>query len=99
MLLPRQSRDASRRHCAARWARYPLDANPDYTRIVNEGQYQRRALLDEAAGKARRSYKQQIDPAKVMPSVRDRAHAGADPPVDSRLMREIFGLILPLVGW
>lgn len=83
-------------------ARYPtLDDNPDYTRIINQAQFQRlRDALDEAAARG----------ARVVPLVdvdSEKAQAQRvipptlvlDAPEDCRLMREeIFGPILPLVG-
>ena len=103
VLVPRQSRDAFAQALRSEvGARYPqLDANPDYTRIVNEGQYRRlRALVDEAREKGATVLPlREIDPAKA-----DAEHLIAptlvlDPPADSRLMREeIFGPILPLVS-
>ncbi len=103
VLLPHDAReafvDALRAEVASR---YPsLEANPDYTRIVNEGQYRRlRGVLDDAAaGGATVIPLREVDPV--------RAEAGRlipptlvlDAPEGCRLMREeIFGPILPLVG-
>ncbi|WP_266157499.1 coniferyl aldehyde dehydrogenase [Dyella silvatica] len=84
--------------------RYPeLDGNPDYTRIVNEPQYQRlRGYLDDA--KTRN--------IEVIPlaELKDPARAQAerllpptlviDPSDDARLMQEeIFGPILPIKSY
>lgn len=103
VLLPRQSRDAFAQALRSEvGARYPqLDANPDYTRIVNEGQYRRlRALLDEAREKGATVLPlREIDPAKADAERLIAPTLVLDPPADSRLMREeIFGPILPLVG-
>jgi len=82
--------------------RYPqLDDNPDYTRVVNDGQYHRlRGYLDDARARG----------ATVLPLVDvDAAVAERqrllpptlvlDPPADARVMQdEIFGPILPVLG-
>ena len=103
VLLPRQSRDAFAQALRSEvGARYPqLDANPDYTRIVNEGQYRRlRALLDEAREKGATVLPlREIDPAKADAERLIAPTLVLDPPSDTRLMREeIFGPILPLVS-
>jgi coniferyl-aldehyde dehydrogenase len=103
VLVPRESRDAFAEALRIEIAsRYPqLDANPDYTRIVNEGQYRRlRALLDEAKEKGAKVLAlREIDPARADAERLIAPTLVLDPPADSRLMREeIFGPILPLVG-
>ncbi len=102
-LVPRESRDAFAEALRAEVvARYPqLDANPDYTRIVNEGQYRRlRALLDEAKEKGAKMLElREIDPARAEAERLIAPTLVLDPPPESRLMREeIFGPILPLVS-
>jgi coniferyl-aldehyde dehydrogenase len=80
--------------------RFPTIAdNPDYTSVVNEGQYRRlRGYLDEAAARG-------VQVVELVPL--DRAKADAqrliaptlvlDPPDDLAVMREeIFGPILPV---
>lgn len=84
--------------------RYPeIDGNPDYTRIVNEGQYRRlRGYLDDARARH----------FEVIPlaDVKDAARAEAerllpptvviDPSDDAKLMQEeIFGPILPIKSY
>lgn len=103
VLVPRESRDAFAEALRNEvGARYPqLDENPDYTRIVNEGQYRRlRALLDEARDKGATVLPlREIDPAKAEAERLIAPTLVLDPPADSRLMREeIFGPILPLVS-
>lgn len=88
--------EAIRAEVAARYAQ--IDANPDYTHIVNEGQYRRlRALIDEARGKgvevltlvgftdqAKATSERLLEPTLVI-----------DPGEDCRIMQEeIFGPIL-----
>jgi coniferyl-aldehyde dehydrogenase len=101
VMLPAAQRDAFvdalRREVGARYAQ--LDDNPDYTRIINEGQYQRlRGYLDDARQRG----------AEVIELVAvERARADAarlipptlviEPGDDSPLMQdEIFGPILPI---
>lgn len=103
VLLPHDARDAFvnalREEIAARYPQ--LDANPDYTRIINEGQYRRlRALLDEAAERGAKIVPlREIDPARAEAERLIAPTLVLDPPADSRVMREeIFGPILPLVG-
>ncbi len=103
VLVPRESRDAFAEALRNEvGARYPqLDENPDYTRIVNEGQYRRlRALLDEARDKGATVLPlREIDPAKAEAERLIAPTLVLDPPADSRLMREeIFGPVLPLVS-
>ncbi|MBS0193841.1 MAG: coniferyl aldehyde dehydrogenase [Proteobacteria bacterium] len=101
LLVPQAARDAfvDALGVAVR-ARFPrIDGNPDYTSIVNEGQYRRlRGYLDEAASRGVRSI-------ELVACERDAADAQRlipptlvlDPPDDLALMREeIFGPILPI---
>jgi coniferyl-aldehyde dehydrogenase len=84
-------------------ARFPAIAgNPDYTRIINDAQYQRlRGYLEEAAAHG-------AEVIELIPLDRARADAERlipptlviDPPDDIALMREeIFGPILPLKSY
>ena len=104
VMLPEASRED---FIVALWAnvqaRFPAIAgNPDYTRIINDAQYQRlRGYLEEAAAhgaevielipldRARADTERLIPPTLVI-----------DPPDDIALMREeIFGPILPLKSY
>ncbi|HTA65770.1 MAG TPA: coniferyl aldehyde dehydrogenase, partial [Xanthomonadaceae bacterium] len=101
VLLPEATRDdfiaALRANVQERFP--TIAGNPDYTSVVNEGQYQRlRGYLDEAAARGA-----QVDELVAC----DRAKADAerlipptlviDPPDDLAVMRdEIFGPILPI---
>jgi len=79
---------------------YPtLQSNPDYTKIINERQYQRlQRYLDEAKAKGARII--EFNPSKEELSAQARAFAPTlviDPSDDLALMREeIFGPILPV---
>ncbi|MCE3519248.1 aldehyde dehydrogenase family protein, partial [Escherichia coli] len=90
--------EAVRAEVKSRYAQ--LDANPDYTHIVNEGQYRRlRGLLDDARARgfdvmtlvepkdaARAANERLLPPTLVL-----------DPGDDSKIMQEeIFGPILPV---
>ncbi|MBS0211732.1 MAG: coniferyl aldehyde dehydrogenase [Proteobacteria bacterium] len=88
---------------AAVRARYPsIAGNPDYTSIVNEGQYRRlRGYLDEAAAR-------HVPTIEMVACERTTADAQRlipptlvlDPPDDLALMREeIFGPILPVKSY
>ncbi|MBB5014199.1 coniferyl aldehyde dehydrogenase [Rehaibacterium terrae] len=104
VLVPQGQRDAFvealRREVGAR---YPtLVDNPDYTRIVNAGQYRRlRGYLDEA--QARRLPVIELVPLDAALSEGRRILPPTlvlDPPDDTALMREeIFGPILPVCGY
>lgn len=101
-LVPLARRDefveAVRTEVKSRYAQ--LDANPDYTHIVNDGQYRRlRSLLDDARARgldvmtlvepkdaARAETERLLPPTLVL-----------DPDDDSKIMQEeIFGPILPV---
>ncbi len=79
-----------------------LDDNPDYTRIVNEGQFRRlRGYLDEARA---RGYQVTalvpVDPARAEAERIVPPTVVLDPADDAALMRdEIFGPILPVKGY
>ncbi|MBS0461810.1 MAG: coniferyl aldehyde dehydrogenase [Proteobacteria bacterium] len=84
-------------------ARFPTIAgNPDYTSIVNDGQYRRlRGYLDEASAHGVRTL-------ELVPCPREQADAQRllpptlliDPPEDLAVMREeIFGPILPIKSY
>jgi coniferyl-aldehyde dehydrogenase len=84
-------------------ARYPqLDDNPDYTRIINDGQYRRlRGYLADARARGAEVIELvALDPARadalrVIPPT-----LVLDPDDDAALMREeIFGPILPVRGY
>jgi coniferyl-aldehyde dehydrogenase len=101
VLLPQASRDGFVQALRAEvQARYPqLDDNPDYTRIVNPGQYQRlRGYLDDARARG-------AEVIELVPVERARADQQRlipptlviEPGDDTRLMQEeIFGPILPI---
>ncbi|HEY0660617.1 MAG TPA: coniferyl aldehyde dehydrogenase [Lysobacter sp.] len=102
VLVPQARRDELVQALRAEVAqRYPtLDGNPDYTRIVNEGQYRRlRGYLDDARARGTEVI--------ALAEVRDAARAETerllpptlviDPDDDAAVMRdEIFGPILPI---
>lgn len=104
VLVPKVARDAFvdalRREVAAR---YPtLDANPDYTRIVNEDQFRRlRGYLDEARTRGHQvTALAPVDPARAEAERIIPPTVVIDPGNDSALMRdEIFGPILPVIGY
>lgn len=104
VLVPKAQRDAFvealRREVAARYR--SLDDNPDYTRIINEGQFRRlRGYLDEARA---RGYQVTalvpVDPARAEAERIIPPTVVVDPADDAALMRdEIFGPILPVKGY
>jgi len=104
VLVAKAERDgfvaALRREVAAR---YPtLDDNPDYTRIVNEGQFRRlRGYLDEARARGHQVIAlAPVDPARAEAERIVPPTVVLDPGNDSALLRdEIFGPILPVIGY
>lgn len=104
VLVPKAQREALvealRREAAARYR--SLDDNPDYTRIVNEGQFRRlRGYLDEAR---ERGYQVTslvpVDPARAEAERIIPPTVVLDPADDAAVMRdEIFGPILPIKGY
>ncbi len=104
LLVPQAARDAFVTALGKEvQARFPrLDGNPDYTRIINEGQYRRlRGYLDEAAARGVRSIelvacqRELADAQRLIPPT-----VLLDPPDDLAVMREeIFGPILPVKGY
>ncbi|HTR15417.1 MAG TPA: coniferyl aldehyde dehydrogenase [Acetobacteraceae bacterium] len=85
---------------AATRAFYPtLAGNPDYTAIISERHYRRlSALLEEAAGKGARVT--QHDAPGDEASRKFPPTVVLNPPADCALMQEeIFGPILPVVGY
>jgi len=104
VLVAKAERDgfvaALRREVAAR---YPtLDDNPDYTRIVNEGQFRRlRGYLDEARARGHQVIAlAPVDPARAEAERIVPPTVVLDPGNDSALLHdEIFGPILPVIGY
>lgn len=104
VLVPKAQREAFvealRLEVSARYR--SLDDNPDYTRIVNEGQFRRlRGYLDEARA---RGYQvtalAPVDPARAEAERIVPPTVVLDPADDAALMRdEIFGPILPVKGY
>ncbi|QND53887.1 coniferyl aldehyde dehydrogenase [Phyllobacterium sp. 628] len=87
--------------CSEVASRYKqIDANPDYTHIVNEGQYRRlRGLLDDARGRGL-DVVTLVEPEDAAKAEADRLLPPTlvlDPGDDSKIMQEeIFGPILPI---
>jgi coniferyl-aldehyde dehydrogenase len=82
-------------------ARYPTLASPDYTAIIDQRSYDRlMAALDDARSRGARVVPL-LPGAACDPATRKIApHLVLDAPPDSALMRrEIFGPILPVIGY
>ena len=101
VLLPAAQRDAFvaelRREVQARYPQ--LDDNPDYTRIVNDGQYRRlRGYLDDARARGLEVVELvAVDPQRAERERLIPPTLVLEPGDDARLMQEeIFGPILPL---
>ncbi|MBS0576577.1 MAG: coniferyl aldehyde dehydrogenase [Proteobacteria bacterium] len=101
LLVPRNARDGliEALTAAVRTRYASIAGNPDYTSIVNEGQYRRlRGYLDEAAGRGVRC----LELAPCDSAIADAQRLipptlVIDPPDDLAIMREeIFGPILPV---
>jgi coniferyl-aldehyde dehydrogenase len=90
--------DALRREITSRYAQ--LDANPDYTHIVNEGQYRRLCgLLDDARTRGHEVITL-IEPGDTAQKKANRLLPPTlviDPDDDAKIMQEeVFGPILPV---
>jgi coniferyl-aldehyde dehydrogenase len=104
VMLPAEHRDAfvaALRSEVQR--RYPqLDDNPDYTRIINDGQYRRlRGYLDQARERGAEVIELvAVDPVRAEAQRLIPPTVVLDPGDDLALMREeIFGPILPIRGY
>lgn len=104
LFVPRARLDDFIGHFAAAASKYypHLDANPDYTTIINERHFRRlRGYVDEARARGMRVV--EINPAKEELGLPSRAFPPTlviDPSDDLALMREeIFGPILPVKSY
>ncbi|MGY6518772.1 MAG: coniferyl aldehyde dehydrogenase [Lysobacteraceae bacterium] len=83
--------------------RYPsLDDNPDFTRVINDAQFQRLSGLVAEARERGATVLQPVavDAAKATPMRLLPPTLVVDPPGDSGLMtEEIFGPVLPVIGY